>query len=205
MLVTGLAGIIASAALAPLVFTVKSLGEAQLRWGAARSAPTAAEKIYHDARGTLQNPSFSTFKIVRRSGLSRQYDDRLLIWGRMPGKSGQVTGVTVYKIAGKNSSGEQRQGLYRWQLADASSSETSGGIPYRKEGSSPTDIDTDLLDAADATLILHDASGLRFMAYGKGKKWQEDYEGALPVALRAEITANGRAYSYTGRFPNAAK
>ncbi|MCR5335943.1 MAG: prepilin-type N-terminal cleavage/methylation domain-containing protein [Synergistes sp.] len=205
MLAAGLAAIIASAALAPLVFTVRSLREAQMRYGAAHSAPAAAEKIYHDARGALSNPSFPVFKVIRKSGLSRERDDRLLVWGRMQGPSGQVTGVAVYRIAGGETAGTQKQGLYRWLLSDSDSSAPPGGAAYRKGGGSPVDIDTDLLDEADATLILHDATGLRFTVCGKGKKWQEEYEGALPAALRTELTVNGKEYSYTGRFPNAAE
>lgn len=205
MLAAGLAAVIASAALAPLVFTVRSLGEAQTRYGTAHSVPSAAEKIYHDARGTLSNPTFPTFKVIRRSSLSREHDDRLLIWGRMQGPSGQITGVAVYKIAGQNTAGAGKQGLYRWLLPDGASVKTSGDISYKKEGGSPVDIDTDLLDESDAALILHDAAGIRFTVYGKGKDWQEEYEGALPSALRTELTVNGKKYSYTGRFPNAAE
>ncbi|MBR4401790.1 MAG: prepilin-type N-terminal cleavage/methylation domain-containing protein [Synergistes sp.] len=205
MLAAGLAAVIASAALAPLVFTVRSLGEAQMRYGAAHSVPAAAEKIFHDARGTLFNPTFPTFKVIRRSGLSREDDDRLLIWGRMQGPAGEVTGVTVYKIAGQDKAGAGKPGLYRWLLADGASTETSGDISYRTDGGSPVDIDTDLLDESEATLILHDAAGLRFMVCGEGKDWQEEYEGALPSALRAELTVDGKKHSYTGRFPNAAE
>ena len=61
MLVVGLIGIIATAALAPLVFTGRSLEEAQQRWGTSHNTAAAAEKIYSDVRRVVPNPSFSTF------------------------------------------------------------------------------------------------------------------------------------------------
>ena len=69
MIVAGLAGVIASAALAPLVFTVGSLDEAQSRWGARRSPAAAVERIYSDARRVVANPSFPSFKVIHKSGL----------------------------------------------------------------------------------------------------------------------------------------
>ena len=70
MLVVGLIGIIATAALAPLVFTVRSLEEAQQRWGTSHNTAAAAETIYWAVGRGVPTPCFSTFNIFHIGGLS---------------------------------------------------------------------------------------------------------------------------------------
>ena len=204
MIVAGLAGVIASAALAPLVFTVGSLDEAQSRWGARRSPAAAVERIYSDARRVVANPSFPSFKVIHKSGLSRENDDRLVIWSGAPKFEGKGTGVVVYKIAGGGPFESEKRGLYRWTIVGEASHGAASGDSSSGGAKSPMDVDTDALDAKNAKLTLAGAEGVRFQIYG-GEKWEDDYAGALPTALRTKIFTSRGTYSHTVRFPNAAK
>ena len=207
MLVVGLIGIIATAALAPLVFTVRSLEEAQQRWGTSHNTAAAAEKIYSDVRRVVPNPSFSTFKIIHKSGLSTEADDRLVVWSAAPKYEGKNVGVVVYKIVAKGALNNAKPGLYRWVLvnvpsAAAVSGDISGGSSSEPE--TPMDVNTDELDPKKGKLILADAEGVKFYV-GKENKWEQEYDGKLPKLLKTEIAAKDGRYSHTERFPNAAE
>ena len=207
MLVVGLIGIIATAALAPLVFTVRSLEEAQQRWGTSHNTAAAAEKIYSDVRRVVPNPSFSTFKIIHKSGLSTEADDRLVVWSAAPKYEGKNVGVVVYKIVAKGALNNAKPGLYRWVLvnvpsAAAVSGDISGGSSSEPE--TPMDVNADELDPKKGKLILADAAGVKFYVW-KENKWEQEYDGKLPKLLKTEIAAKDGRYSHTERFPNAAE
>lgn len=203
MLVVGLVGIIATAALAPLVFTIRSLEEAQRRWGASHNT-AAAEKIYSDIRRVIPNPAFSTFKIVHKSGLSAQADDRLVIWSAAPKYEGKNVGVVVYKVVTKGVLNNAKPGLYRWVLVNVPSvSAVSGDLSGNpSEPETPMKVNTDGLDPKEAKLVLADAVGVSFYAW-QNDKWVQEYDGKLPRLLKTEIITKDGGYSHTERFPNA--
>ncbi len=204
MLVVGLVGIIATAALAPLVFTIRSLEEAQMRWGASHNTAAAAEKIYSDIRRVIPNPAFSTFKIVHKSGLSAQADDRLVIWSAAPKYEGKNVGVVVYKVVTKGVLNNAKPGLYRWVLVNVPSvSVVSGDLSGNpSEPETPMEVNTDGLDPKEAKLVLADAVGVSFYAW-QNDKWVQEYDGKLPRLLKTEIITKDGGYSHTERFPHA--
>ena len=205
MLVVGLVGIIAAAALAPLVFTIRSLEEAQQRWGLTNTA-AAVDRIYSDIRRVSPNPSFPTFKIIHKSGFSTEADDRLVMWSAAPKYEGKNVGVVVYKIVTKGVLNNAKPGLYRWVLANVPSKSTvSGDISGRSasEPESPMDVNTDELDPKVAKLMLADAVGVKFYVW-QGNKWAQEYDGAPESPEDRDHHQRGR-YSHTERFPNAAE
>ncbi|MCC8057719.1 type II secretion system protein [Cloacibacillus sp.] len=207
MLVVGLVGIIAAAALAPLVFTIRSLEDAQRRWGSSHNTAAAVDKIYSDIRRVIPNPSFSTFKIIHKSGFSTEADDRLVMWSAAPKYEGKNVGVVVYKIVTKGILNNAKPGLYRWVLANVPSEATvSGDISGRSpsEPDTPMDVNTDELDPKGAKLVLADAIGVKFYVW-QGNKWAQEYDGKLPNLLKTEIITKEGSYSHTERFPNAAE
>ncbi len=206
MLVVGLVGIIATAALAPLVFTIRSLEEAQRRWGASHNTAAAVEKIYSDIRRVIPNPSFSTFKIIHKSGLSAQADDRLVVWSAAPKYEGKNVGVVVYKVVTKGALNNAKPGLYRWVLANVPSvNALSGDLSGNpSEPETPMEVNTDDLDPKEAKLVLAEAAGVRFYVW-RDNKWEQEYDGKLPRLLKTEVITKEGGYSHTERFPNAPK
>ena len=95
LLVVGLVGIIASAALAPLVVTVRSLEEAQARWGRRHNARDAADAMYRDLRLALRNPSFQSVRIIHEESLGNDADDRLVMWSAAPKYEGKSAGAAI--------------------------------------------------------------------------------------------------------------
>ena len=62
LLAVGLVGIIAVAALAPLVFTVQSLETVQRDWGKSVKVMEAADRIFYDTRNFAESSSFPIFR-----------------------------------------------------------------------------------------------------------------------------------------------
>ena len=73
LLAVGLAGIIAVAALAPLVFTVQSLETVQKGWGKNIKVMETAERIFSDTRNFARSSSFPVFRTVHKEGFTRSY------------------------------------------------------------------------------------------------------------------------------------
>lgn len=209
LLVVGLVGIIASAALAPLVFTVRSLEEAQADWGRSHSTSAAADRIYSDLRRVIPNPSFGGVKIIHKSGFGDLADDRLVMWSSAPKYEGREAGVVVYKVVRRDgfSAGNAKPGLYRWvKLNLQSRASVSGDLSAADadEPSGPMEIDTETLEPKDGRLILADAQGIGFFVRS-GDRWEQGYDGELPSILKTEIKMEKGLYSRTERFPNGKK
>lgn len=227
MLTVGLIGVISTTALAPLVFTVRSLEEAQKRWGVSHNTEYVFDKIFSDARRAVECRYFDNFRIVHKGGISLTNNDRLLIWSKgesvrnsenkkdktkkksffnnknkqAGNKAEEVAvGLIVYKVVEKNEFNGEKAGFYRWKLVNLSSENSVSGDFYDKN-ESPIDIDTDKLDVKDAECLMPDATGVKFYA-ASGSEWIEDYSGSLPRYLRAEIFVKDKSVSRAEKFPN---
>ena len=202
MLAVALTGIIAAAALAPLLFTVKSLSEAQREWGRNTRDRFAADKIYRDVRSSIENPSFSPFKIIHKDGLSLQNDDRLLVWSASSAKEGMPVSLIVYKIVSAAALDSNKSGLYRWVLKSVPSQyeENSLSAGAVQRASAPIDIDTDTLKTEEGKLLLAGADGLSLSVWN-GSEWVGEYSCELPPAMRLQISMNGKKFSYEEWFP----
>lgn len=205
MLAVGLIGIIAAAALAPLVFTVRSLEDAQTRWGASHNTSSAFDKLYSDVRRVIPNPSFSSFKIVHKSGpTADERDDRLVIWSTAPKYEGKGTGVVIYKVLRDEIADDTKPGLYRWVYVNIpSGGVTSADFSAMRNAMTPMEMDTDKLDPHSAKLLLADVTGLKFFVRDKDEWAQQDYIGGIPEFLRTEIISGDATFTRTERFPNA--
>lgn len=208
LLAVGLVGIIATAALAPLVVTVRSLEEAQARWGRRHNARGAADAMYRDLRLAIRNPSFLSVKIIHEEKLGRDADDRIMIWSAAPKHEGKSAGVVVYRVMPENPFRSEAAGLYRWVICGQPSLHAQSGDVFGPESADvpePMDIDPDKLEAKDGELVLSTARGLRFY-FPSGDEWKrERYEGWIPQILRTEIVLTEGSYVRTERFVNAEK
>ena len=202
MLAVSLAGIIAATALAPLVFTVSSLGDAQKEWNKKNKERAAADRIFRDVRNLVENPSFSSLKIIHKEGLAVQNDDRLLVWTGASAKEGFPVSLVVYKVVVGTALNGEKTGLYRWIIKSMPSKaqddvKSGDKAPVRE---TPMDLDTETLKAKDGRLILDGADGLSFSVWN-GSEWVREHDGALPQAMRTEIGEKGKNFSHEEWFP----
>lgn len=199
LLAVGLVGIIAVAALAPLVFTVQSLETVQKDWGKNMKAMGAADRIFYDTRNFAVSDSFPIFRTVHKDGLIVGEDDRLLVWSAAPVKENKAPGLIVYKIVSSSSLNKYEPGLYRWEIPGWRSAAKGSN---KEEG--PTALDTDSLKPEDGKMVLKDAEGL-ILSVWSGESWSDEYTGDLPKAMRVTITLNGRKQVYEDSLPTILK
>ena len=206
LLVIGLVGIIASVALVPLVFTVRSLEDAQARWGRRHNVRDAADAIFRDIRLAIKNPSFPSVKIIHKEGLKSDSGDSLLVWSASPKYEGKSAGVVAYRVIPEDSFSDAAPGLYRWVICGQPSLHASSGDVFAASSADvpePMDIDPDDLEAEDGELILSTARSLRFY-FPHGDEWErETYNGGVPKIQRVEITLEEKTYVRTERLVNA--
>lgn len=226
MLVVGLVGIIAATALAPLVYTVDSLGTAQKTWNANDRERLAADSIFNDVRSAVPNQSFQSIKIIHQNSLSSGNDDRLLVWSSAPAREGRSVCLVAYKIVTASSFSDRKGGLYRWLINGASSGDAAGVTQSSSDlamssdangylsgdfklsadetgkKTTPMDTDTDALKPEDGKLILAGADGLGVKAL-LGREWTDEYEGFMPSALKITFTVKDKAYEHEEWFPQS--
>ena len=208
MLAVAIAGIIAATALAPLVFTVKSLEDAQKRWKLSTRERASVDRIFNDVLSSVENPTFASFKIIHKDGMSIKNDDRLLVWTSSTAREGNPVSLVVYKIVPHPmlDGGNEQSGLFRWVLKDLKSTMN----PSEKSGDkaetikSPIEIDTDTLKKEDARMLYSDAVGVSFSAWN-GEAWADEYQGALPSALKIEIETKEGVHVYKEWLPALTK
>lgn len=199
LLAVGLAGIIAVAALAPLVFTVQSLETVQKGWGKNIKVMETAERIFSDTRNFARSSSFPVFRTVHKEGFTVREDDRLLVWSAAPVKENKAPGLIVYKIVSASGLNKHKPGLYRWEIPGWRS-EAKGS----DEDAGPTALDTDSLRPEDGKMVLKYAEGLKLSVWS-GESWSDEYTGDLPKAMRVTITLNGRKQVYEDSLPTILK
>ncbi len=195
LLTVGLVGIIAVAALAPLIFTVQSLETVQKDWGKSMKAMEAADRIFYDSRNFVKSSSFPIFRAVHKEGLTVSEDDRLLVWSAAPVKENKAPGLIVYKIVSSSGLNKYKPGLYRWEIPGWRSAAKGSG-----QDKGPTALNTDNLSPEDGKMVLKDAEGLKLSVWS-GESWSDEYEGELPKAMRVTITLNGRKHVYEDSLP----
>lgn len=194
LLVVGLVGIIAAAALAPLVFTVRSLGDAQKDFSASAKERSAMDGIFLDLRSAIANPAFASVKTVHKEGLSVQADDRLLVWSATPARESRPVGLVVYRLVAPSIlEKDVKQGLYRWVITDFTSDKAVSD-------DTPMELDTDTLDTKKGRMVLAGATGVSFSVWS-GEDWSEEYEGSLPRAFKAVIKTKDKSFEYEEWFP----
>lgn len=207
LLAVGIAGVIAVTALAPLIFTIRSMEEAQDRWGKSHNAAEAVDRIYSDMRRVIHNPSFPVFRVERHENLSVSADDRLVVWSAAPKYEGRNAGVVIYKLVPEDTFRKEAEpGLYRWVKDNVPSRHLVSGDAFgaaSDDVENPMQINTDTLVPEDGKLVLPGAKGVRFYIRN-GKEWEDKYEGSLPQAVKTEVILHdGRVYTRMERFQNA--
>lgn len=188
VIVAGLVGIIASAALAPLVFTVKSLEEAERSFRIGNKERNATRRIFNDVRGAGLNAPFLPFKLSKDGGLASR-GPLLMVWSSSAGSGAPA--LVVYRALADDGG---KTALYRWVIPDG---------PGKPEPEKPImELDPSLLEEDDAVKVAGGLSSVAIRAFAAGE-WAESYTGAVPAAVRIDLERNGKTERYEEWFPNS--
>lgn len=182
MIAVGLFAIISVAALAPLVFTVRSLDVAQKDWIIHARERNIAMQIFSEIRGAVRSDETSV-RIERASGLSLENDDRIAVFSLLPLKKGGPAAVCVYRVFKEDSLKKVKGGLYRFELALPLEDSL---LLANAQNRLPINVDIERLKPEDGKCISSVVTGMKIYARN-GQNWVEDYSGQVPTDVKIEL------------------
>ncbi|MDR1650756.1 MAG: type II secretion system GspH family protein [Synergistaceae bacterium] len=185
MTALAIAGIIMTAGIAPLLYTVRIISLTRDAYTARNSEKFAINRIFSDAREILRLNMNVCLRIVPSGELGTD-SDFLVVWTMTPSYAMRPMGSVVWGIPGMTLGNDALEGgLYRLVV--------SGDIP-------PASVKPGELDFKEGTLVLRGARTIKFSALD-GSEWKDEYSGAGPPALRAAIDSGYGENVYEETLP----
>ncbi len=188
LVVLALVGVMATCAIAPVVYVVSNIRDAQSLCGERSAVEDGARMIFRDMRSYVQGPD-QTYCILKRNDLfGSKADDVLAIATGNLIKTSMIPGTVVYRLVREDSLGMRSNlvGLYRWTFL----------------GKRPDDLDlSSHFTSEEGALVLPYVDSFRVEVYG-GKEWLGDYSGSLPAGARITIEREGETYEISDWFPS---
>lgn len=167
LIVLAIAGIIFSAGIAPLMYTVRVMARTRDEFYAAGRERRVFNRMVQDMREIARINATVQVRVIEGEASIDGENDLLVLWTTTPAYTGQPMGTVVYGLPQKSVLAEEiKPGLYRWVL---SQDMTTDELLFEE------------LDNEAATLMLPDVKGIDMRCI-RDIEWEETYEGSLPVA-----------------------
>ena len=195
MLAVGLFAIISVAALAPLVFTVRSLEMAQGDFKQHTRERRVVTQLFSELRAAEKSDN-TCVRIEHAMGLSLAKDDRLALFSLLPLKKGRPAAVCVYRVFKEDSLKKIKGGLYRFEFALPLSRDM---LLENAQSSLPINVDIEKLKPEQGKCVSQAVTGLNVFALNGGE-WVQGYSGQLPVAIKLELEMGKRKCEYEEYF-----
>lgn len=186
VVVVGLAGIIFTAGVAPLLFTVRSINETRRSFTDSDRERSAYNMIARDVREALMSAS-SPVRAFDSEELSTVKRRALAVRSAASSPFGEPIGTVIYAVPKESFGPDAKEpGLHRWTI---SGDVTASNI-------------MELIDSERAQLILPDVDGFN-VEFLHEDEWQEDHSGGVPAAMRVIFIYGRDERVYGAWFPNA--
>lgn len=188
LIVLGIAGVIVSAGVAPLLFTVRTLSNTRQAFTDAGRERAVFNRIVLDLREMALLNTASPVRVVQSEELAQKPRDALIVWTVTSAYTGGPMGNVIYAIPKESAlSGTTISGLYRWMIS--------------KDITPETDLEK-ILEEEKPQLLLPGLDGFSVQML-RHSDWQDDYSGAIPRALRVTFGYEGDVERiYEAWFPN---
>ncbi|MDL2263304.1 type II secretion system GspH family protein [Synergistaceae bacterium OttesenSCG-928-I11] len=188
LIVLGIAGIIVSAGVTPLLFTVRTLSNTRQVFTETNRERSVFNRIVQDLRETAQLHVASPIKVIQSEELAEKPRDALIAWTVTPSYAGGPVGNVVYAIPKENLFSDSKgSGLYRWIIVEDITQETD----LQKT-----------LEEEDSQLLLPQLEGFSVQML-RGSEWLDGYNGTTPQALRVTFEYEDAERIYEAWFPNS--
>lgn len=167
LIAVALTGLIASLALAPVVYAVRQVVETEAAYSDEAALRRTAIFMAQDVSAGLRLASV-VVRVADHKQLGGGDDDTLVIASAAPAKQNLAAGSVVYKIVRRSFMNDRAiPGLYRWLLP----------------GVLPEDAEYDDLDEKDGQLVAPYVTELQVSVL-EPPEWVEDYSGELPQGMQ---------------------
>ncbi len=179
-----LTGLIASLALAPVIYAVRQITDTETMWTDETALRRTAAFMAQDVAAGLRLAPV-VVRTVGHQEFGDKNSDVMIVASAAPAKQNLAAGSVVYKILSSSFMHEARiSGLYRWLLP----------------GVLPEDVDPDKLDAKDAQLVAPDVTELKLGVY-EPPEWVSDYSGKMPAGMQFTLARKEERVEYVFGFP----
>lgn len=185
LVVVAIIGVIASAAIAPLVYTVIRIVDAEEQYNDEEALYRGISLIIKDISETLRTATGPLIRTIKKGILGMGDDYTLIVASTAPVRQNLQAGSVVYRIVKKSMFSRLPEGLFRWN------------VPML----SPVDIDPEKLNEDDAQLVLTDVKNLKIEILIPPDWSEEAYSGGLPDGIRVSLERKEKKVEQVEWFP----
>ena len=172
LLVVAIVGVIATAAIAPLAFTVIRIAETEEQYNGEEALRRGLSLIIKDITETMRTAQNPLLRTVKKGILGMGDDYYLIVASIAPARQNSAAGCVVYRVVKKSVFSRLPEGLYRWI------------VPSK----APTEIDPEDMVEDDAQLVLTDVTNLKIEIFIPPDWSDESYSGGLPIGIKVSLT-----------------
>jgi len=185
IVVVAIVGIIASAAIAPLVFTVMRVVETEEQYNDDEALYRGISFVIKDISEAMRTAEGPLIRTIRKGMLGKGDDYIIMVASIAPSRQNLPAGSVIYKIVDKSLFSKLPEGLYRWVVPSLS----------------PALIDPDELEEDEAQLILTDVKNLKMEILIPPDWSEEAYSGGLPSGIRVSLVRKEKKIEQVEWFP----
>ncbi|MDR1379308.1 MAG: prepilin-type N-terminal cleavage/methylation domain-containing protein [Synergistaceae bacterium] len=184
LIAVALTGLIASLALAPVVYAIRQITETEVAYSNETALRRTAAFIAQDVMAGLRLTP-TVVRVIDHQRLGGGEDDTLIIASATPAKQNLAAGSLVYRLIQRSVMNEDRvSGLYRWLLP----------------GTLPENVEYEKLKEEDGQLIAPYITELNLSVL-EPPEWSDSYEGGLPRGMKFSLTRGEEQVEYVFGFP----
>jgi prepilin-type N-terminal cleavage/methylation domain-containing protein len=179
-----LTGLIASLALAPVVYAIRQVTETETAYSDEVALRRTAVFIAQDVMAGLRLAP-TVIRVIDHQRLGGGDDDTLIVASAAPAKQYMAAGSLIYRVVQRSIMNERYvPGLYRWLLP----------------GVLPEDVDHEKLEEEDGQLIAPYITELNFSVL-EPPDWSDEYSGGLPRGMKFSLARGEERVEYVFGFP----
>ena len=184
LLALALTGLIASLALAPVIYAVRQVSETETMWTDETALRRTATFMAQDVAAGLRLAPV-VVRVIGHQEFGDKNSDVMIVASAAPAKQNLAAGSIVYRILSSGFMHESRiSGLYRWLLP----------------GVLPEDVDPDKLDEKNAQLVAPYVTELKLSVF-EPPEWVADYSGKMPEGMQFTLARKEERVEYVFSFP----
>ncbi|MDR2528272.1 MAG: prepilin-type N-terminal cleavage/methylation domain-containing protein [Synergistaceae bacterium] len=184
LVAVALTGMVASLALAPVVYAVRQITETEALYSDEAGLRRAAAFMARETAAGLRLASV-VVQVVAHERLEGGNDDVLIVATASPARQNLAAGSVVYKLLYRSVMDEDLiPGLYRWRLP--------GALPEKVEHVG--------LEKKDGQLVLPHVTAMKLSVFNP-PDWVGDYSGKLPRGMRFSLSRGEEQVEYVFAFP----
>jgi prepilin-type N-terminal cleavage/methylation domain-containing protein len=185
IVVLAVVGVVMTAAMAPLVYSVSRVVEAERVFREESAFTKVMALIAKDMSAVLRMAPSPVVRLLKSDALGSRDLSILIVASSTPAVQNQAVGSVVYKVYESSAFLNFVPGLYRWVVPSVF----------------PRDVEPEKLDMEQAQFVLPDVTELNIQIFVP-PDWKDSYSGNMPVGMKIELARGEERGERVDWFPN---